>query len=48
MSKLLCNVLKISGGENAPNAPPGCAPGLFQHIVVTTRTSTLPPLMSGS
>jgi len=24
MSKLLCNVLKISGGANAP---PGCAPG---------------------
>jgi len=27
MSKLLCNVLKISEGANAPNAPPpGCAP----------------------
>jgi len=26
MSKLLCNVLKISGGTNAP---PSCAPGLF-------------------
>jgi len=22
MSKLLCNVLKISGGANAPNTPP--------------------------
>jgi len=26
MSKLLCNVLKISWGANAPNAPPGCTP----------------------
>ena len=27
MSKLLCSVLKISGGEKCPNAhPPGCAP----------------------
>ena len=25
MSKMLCNVLKITGEENAP---PGCAPGL--------------------
>ena len=27
MSKLLCNVLKSSGGENAP--PPGCEDKLF-------------------
>jgi len=27
MSKLLCNVLNISRGANAPNAPPGCTPG---------------------
>ena len=26
MSKLPCNVLKISRGSDAPNAPPGCAP----------------------
>jgi len=26
MSKFLWNVLKISGGTNAPNATPGCAP----------------------
>jgi len=25
--KLLFNVLKISRGTNAPNVPPGCAPG---------------------
>jgi len=25
MSKLLCNVVKISGEANAPNATPGCA-----------------------
>jgi len=29
MSKLLCNVSKISGGANAPNAPPGSA--LYQQ-----------------
>jgi len=28
MSKLLCSVLKISGGASAPNAPPGCAPAV--------------------
>jgi len=27
MSKLLCNVLKMSGVANPPNDPPGCAPG---------------------
>jgi len=26
MSKLLCNVLKISGGGNAPNSPPWLRP----------------------
>jgi len=25
MSKLLYNVLKIPGGANDPNSPPGCA-----------------------
>jgi len=35
MSKLLCNVLKISGGAYAPNSPPGCAPGVrpVLHLV---------------
>jgi len=28
MSKLLCNVLKISVGGKCPNSPPGCAPGV--------------------
>jgi len=30
MSKLQCNVLKFSGGGNAPNSPPGCAPASEQ------------------
>ena len=45
MSKLLCNVSKISGGENALNAPPGCAPGSMTIIVSSIATTAL--LLSG-
>ena len=40
MSKLLCNVLKFSGRVNAPNAPPGCAPGGNQCTNVNSTQGT--------
>jgi len=41
MSKLLCNVLKISGGCKCPKFPPpsGCAPVI--HDVVHISSSTV-------
>ena len=38
MSKLLYNTLKISGGENAPNAPPsGCAPDVIDYDYIESN-----------
>jgi len=41
MSKLRCNVLKISVGANAPNAPPGCAPVIEDSFSAKKKTGTV-------
>jgi len=37
MSKFLWNVLKISGGANAPNAAPGCAPADYSKDLLDAK-----------
>jgi len=43
MSKLPCNILKISGGQMPQMSPPGCAPGetVYWHFAVK-RTYIFP------